>query len=104
LWALRTIERVERIERRRRPRATSTSGRFADRRRLPVHGAAGLLGVRGLAQHRRGAGQLDLGPIVIATEGVLGLRAELEGKELVAQTAVGVLLGFLIVAPRVLLH
>jgi hypothetical protein len=42
--------------------------------------------------------------IVIATEVVLGLRAELEGRELVAQTAVGVLLGFLIVAMRVLLH
>lgn len=42
--------------------------------------------------------------IVIATEIVLGLRAELEGKELVAQTAVGVVLGLLIVAMRVLLH
>lgn len=41
--------------------------------------------------------------IVIATEIVLGLRAELEGKELVAQTAVGVLLGFMIVLIRVLL-
>ena len=42
--------------------------------------------------------------IVIATEIVLGLRAELEGKEMVIQTGVGVLLGLLIVAMRVLLH
>jgi hypothetical protein len=42
--------------------------------------------------------------IVIATEIVLGLRAELRDKELVAQTAVGVLLGLMIVAVRVLLH
>jgi hypothetical protein len=42
--------------------------------------------------------------IVIATEIVLGLRAELDGKEMVIQTGVGVLLGLMIVAMRVLLH
>ena len=42
--------------------------------------------------------------IVIATEIVIGLRAELEGRELVIQTGVGVLLGLLVVAMRVLLH
>jgi hypothetical protein len=42
--------------------------------------------------------------IVISIEIVIGLRAELRGRELVAQTAVGILLGFLIVAVRVLLH
>ena len=42
--------------------------------------------------------------IVVTTEVVIGIRAELEGRELVIQTAVGVLLGFMIVLLRVLLH
>lgn len=42
--------------------------------------------------------------IVITTEIVIGVRAKLEGRELVRQTAVGVLLGLLVVALRVLLH
>ncbi len=42
--------------------------------------------------------------IVIATEVVIGVRAKLEGRELVRQTLVGVVLGLMIVALRVLLH
>jgi hypothetical protein len=42
--------------------------------------------------------------IVIATEVVLGVRAELTGRQLVVQTGMGVLLGLLVVALRVLLH
>jgi hypothetical protein len=42
--------------------------------------------------------------IVIATEVVIGLRANLTGREMVRQTVVGAILGLLIVALRVLLH
>jgi hypothetical protein len=42
--------------------------------------------------------------IVIATEIVIGVRANLTGRELVRQTVVGAILGLLIVALRVLLH
>jgi hypothetical protein len=42
--------------------------------------------------------------IVIATEIVIGVRANLTGGELVRQTVVGAILGLLIVALRVLLH
>ncbi len=42
--------------------------------------------------------------MIIATEVVLGVRAELTGKQLVVQTGMGVLLGLLVVALRVLLH
>ena len=42
--------------------------------------------------------------IIIATEVVLGVRAELTGRQLVIQTGMGVLLGLLVVALRVLLH
>ncbi len=42
--------------------------------------------------------------IVIATEVVIGLRAQLTGREMIRQTVVGAFLGLLIVATRVLLH
>jgi hypothetical protein len=42
--------------------------------------------------------------IIVATEVVLGVRAELTGRQLVVQTGMGVLLGLLVVALRVLLH
>jgi hypothetical protein len=42
--------------------------------------------------------------IVIGTEVAIGVRAELTGRELIRQTAVGVVLGLLVLALRVLLH
>jgi hypothetical protein len=42
--------------------------------------------------------------MIIATEVVLGVRAELTGKQLVVQTGMGALLGLFVVALRVLLH
>lgn len=42
--------------------------------------------------------------IIIAIEVGIGIRAELTGKQLVVQTGMGVLLGLLVVALRVLLH
>ncbi len=42
--------------------------------------------------------------IVIATEMVIGLRAELTGRDLVRQTTVGVVLALLVIALRVVLH
>ncbi len=42
--------------------------------------------------------------IVVVTEVVIGVRAELTGRDLVRQTGVGVLLGLLVIALRVLLH
>jgi hypothetical protein len=42
--------------------------------------------------------------VIVVTEIVIGARAGLEGRELVTQTAYGVLLGLLVVALRVLLH
>ena len=42
--------------------------------------------------------------IVVAIEIVIGVRADLKGRELVRQTTVGAVLGLLIVALRVLLH
>jgi hypothetical protein len=42
--------------------------------------------------------------IIVATEVVLGVRAELTGRQLVVQTGMGVLLGLLVVGLRVLLH
>jgi hypothetical protein len=42
--------------------------------------------------------------MIIAIEVVLGVRAELTGRQLVVQTSMGVLLGLLVVALRVLLH
>jgi hypothetical protein len=41
---------------------------------------------------------------VVGTEILIGVRAELTGRELVRQSAVGVLLGLLVIAVRVLLH
>lgn len=41
---------------------------------------------------------------VVGTETVIGIRAELTGRELVRQSAVGALLGLLVIAVRVLLH
>jgi hypothetical protein len=41
---------------------------------------------------------------VVATEVVSGVRAELTGRELARQSAVGAVLGLLIIALRVLLH
>lgn len=41
---------------------------------------------------------------IIAAELVIGIRADLRGRELVAQTAIGALIGVLIVALRLLLH
>jgi hypothetical protein len=42
--------------------------------------------------------------MIIAIEVGLGVRAELTGRQLVVQTSMGVLLGLLVVALRVLLH
>lgn len=42
--------------------------------------------------------------IIVATEVVLGAKAELTGRQLVIQTGMGVVLGLLVVALRVLLH
>lgn len=42
--------------------------------------------------------------IIVAIEVGIGIRAELTGKQLVVQTGMGVLLGLLVVALRVLLH
>jgi hypothetical protein len=42
--------------------------------------------------------------IIVGTEIVIGVRAELTGRQLVMQTAVGIALGLLVVALRVLLH
>ncbi len=42
--------------------------------------------------------------IIIATEVGIGIRADLTGRQLVVQTGLGVLLGLLVVAVRVLLH
>jgi len=42
--------------------------------------------------------------VIAATEIVIGARAGLEGRELLTQTACGVLLGLLVVALRILLH
>jgi hypothetical protein len=42
--------------------------------------------------------------IIVATEVGLGVRAELTGRQLVVQTGMGVLLGLLVLALRVLLH
>lgn len=42
--------------------------------------------------------------IVVATEVVIGVRAELTGRDLLRQTAVGAVLGLLVIALRVLLH
>jgi hypothetical protein len=44
------------------------------------------------------------GAIIVATELLLGIRSHLEGRELVVQTAFGVVLGAAVVALRVLLH
>jgi hypothetical protein len=41
---------------------------------------------------------------VVGTEILLGIRAELTGRELVRQSAVGALLGLLVITVRVLLH
>jgi hypothetical protein len=42
--------------------------------------------------------------VVIVLEIVIGIRAELTGRELVRQTVVGAILGLLVIALRVLLH
>jgi hypothetical protein len=42
--------------------------------------------------------------MIVATEVLIGVRADLTGRELVRQTAFGVVLGLLVVALRVLLH
>jgi hypothetical protein len=42
--------------------------------------------------------------IIVATEVVIGIRAELTGKQLIVQTGMGMLFGLLVVALRVLLH
>ncbi len=42
--------------------------------------------------------------IVIVTEVVIGVRAQLRGGDLIRQTAVGAVLGLLVIALRVLLH
>jgi hypothetical protein len=44
------------------------------------------------------------GALIVATELALGIRSHLEGRELVVQTAFGVVLGVAVVAVRVLLH
>jgi hypothetical protein len=41
---------------------------------------------------------------IIATELIIGIRAELTGRELLAQTAIGAVLGVLVLALRLLLH
>jgi hypothetical protein len=42
--------------------------------------------------------------MIVAAEIVIGVRAELTGRDLVRQTAVGATLGLLVIAVRVLLH
>ena len=42
--------------------------------------------------------------IIIAIEVGIGIRAELTGKQLIVQTGMGILLGLMVVALRVLLH
>jgi len=42
--------------------------------------------------------------IIVVTEVVIGVRAELTGRELIRQSAFGALLGLLVIALRVLLH
>lgn len=42
--------------------------------------------------------------VIVLTEVVIGIRAELTGRELVTQTAVGALLGVLVIVLRVVLH
>ncbi|MGI8713959.1 MAG: hypothetical protein ACR2NR_12445 [Solirubrobacteraceae bacterium] len=42
--------------------------------------------------------------MIVATEVVIGVRAELTGRHLVIQTGMGMLLGLLMIALRVLLH
>jgi hypothetical protein len=42
--------------------------------------------------------------IIIATEVVIGIRADLTGRQLVVQTGIGMAIGLLVVALRVLLH
>lgn len=42
--------------------------------------------------------------MIVATEIAIGIRADLTGRELVLQTGLGVLIGLLMVALRVLLH
>jgi hypothetical protein len=42
--------------------------------------------------------------IIVVTELVIGVRAELTGRELIRQSAFGVVLGLLVIALRVLLH
>jgi hypothetical protein len=42
--------------------------------------------------------------IVIAAEVIIGVRAELTGRELLRQSVVGALLGLLVIALRILLH
>lgn len=42
--------------------------------------------------------------MIVATEVLLGLRAELEGREMIIQTGIGLALGLLVIALRVLLH
>jgi hypothetical protein len=41
---------------------------------------------------------------IVFTEVMIGIRAELTGRELVVQTSLGIVLGLLVVALRVLLH
>lgn len=42
--------------------------------------------------------------IIVATEVAIGVRAELSGRQLIVRTAMGIVLGLLVVALRVLLH
>jgi hypothetical protein len=42
--------------------------------------------------------------MIVATEIAIGVRTDLTGRELVAQTAIGALLGLMVIALRVLLH
>jgi hypothetical protein len=42
--------------------------------------------------------------MILATEIVIGIRTDLNGRELVAQTAIGALMGLMVIALRVLLH
>jgi hypothetical protein len=42
--------------------------------------------------------------IIVVTEIVIGVRTELTGRQLVVQTGIGLVLGLLVVALRVLLH
>jgi hypothetical protein len=41
---------------------------------------------------------------IVATEVLIGIRAELTGRELIRQSAVGALLGLLVISLRLLLH